>query len=108
MPAHHKMRAVRVGEFNWTQAQLAAASGVSTSTISDIECHRGPGTPRRTGRRRKTTTRLTTAIKLTVALEKLPPGEYYLEQFLVSQDVFGSEEMFRPKRRKRRHLRAVA
>jgi transcriptional regulator with XRE-family HTH domain len=32
-------RAAR-GLLNWTQEQLAAASGVSRSTIKDFECHR--------------------------------------------------------------------
>lgn len=111
---HHRLRTARA-ERGATQAVLSELSGVSTSTISNIECHRGPDVPRT--ERRRTNTRLSTALKLTAALSQIPTGTYTLEQFVALQDLFTEGEIYealvnqkkRDARRKRgaRHLSVV-
>ena len=80
MPQKHRLRAVRDNDGR-TQKQLAADSGISASTISHIECHRGPDVP--LGEWRPTRTKLQTIVNLAVALEQLPPGTYDLEEVIV-------------------------
>lgn len=40
MPIHPEQCRAARGLLNWTQERLAAAAGVSRSTIKDFECHR--------------------------------------------------------------------
>lgn len=108
----HTLRTVR-DDAGLTQRRLSQAAGVSTSTISHIECHRGPDVPR--SERRKTKTRLSTALKLSLALSQLPPGDYELSDFIVSQTLFTEGEIYEAVRKQfvrprhsRRHLRSVA
>ncbi|HTK39657.1 MAG TPA: helix-turn-helix transcriptional regulator [Patescibacteria group bacterium] len=114
--AHHRLRSARHAA-QQTQRSLGAQAGVSASTISHIECHRGPDVPAE--QRRKTKTRLTTALKLSAALAQLPPGDYSLEEFVERQNLFGEAELYealvnqrartlRRAARSTRHLRAVA
>ena len=109
MPNKHKLRTARDGA-NLTQRELKELSGVSTSTISHIECHRGPDVPR--DQLRTTKTKLSTAIKLMHALNNLPPGQYSLDDFVAGQSVFSKMEIYEAVRKQYthggRHLRAVA
>lgn len=115
MPRKHNLRQARVEAGN-TQRQLNELSGVSPSTISHIECHRGPDVPKY--ERRPTKTKLSTALRLAAALSQLPPGDYSLEEFILSQTLFTELEMYealanqrqRQERRwrRRRHLKVVA
>lgn len=116
MQGKHKLRGVR-DQYGLTQKQLSASSSVSSSTISHIECHRGPDVP--SGERRKTKTRLSTALKLCQALNQLPPGSYSLDAFVAGQTLFSELEMYEAlqnqrereaarKRRKNRRLHLVA
>lgn len=111
MPQKHKLRAAR-DEAGYTQKSLRELSGVSTSTISHIECHRGPDVPR--SEWRPTKTKLSTALKLASALSHLPPGEYSLDEFVRSQRLFTELEIYEAVRKqyaaagRRRHLKAAA
>ncbi len=117
VPEKHRLRTERAGA-NLTQRELAEIASISTSTISHIECHRGPDVPR--DKLKPTRTKLSTALKLLSALACIAPGEYTLEQFAAAQSVFTEFEIFeavkmnylqqgrQPKRTSRRHLRAVA
>lgn len=116
MPTKHKLRAARDGA-KLTQKQLKELSGVSTSTISHIECHRGPDVPK--SERRPTKTKFSTALNLAAALSRLKPGEYTLAEFISAQSIFTELEIYealanqrereaRRRRRRGRHLRAVA
>lgn len=116
MPVKHKLRAERT-ECGYTQKALGAAAGVSPSTISHIECHRGPDVPR--SQLHPTKTKTDTAVRLVVALEKIPPGEYTEEEFARIQKFFTRAELFEApvnqrkralarQRRTTRHLRAVS
>lgn len=116
MQGKHNVRARRDAA-DLTQKSLGAIAGVSSSTISHIECHRGPDVPR--SERRLTKTRLSTALRLSVALSGMKPGEYTLEDFVRMQNIFGENELYeaainqreRERRRQskqRRHLRSVA
>ena len=112
----HKLRAERDNAL-LTQRQLAEASHVSTSTISHIECHRGPDVPR--SELRKTKTKLKTALKLLSGLGRIAPGEYTLDEFVAMQSIFTKLEIFeamkdyqqrghKPSNASKRHLRLVA
>lgn len=116
MPEKHQLRTAR-DQAGLTQRVLRKLSGVSTSTISDIECHRGPDVP--PSERRRTKTKLSTALRLASVLSQLPPGEYSVEQFARSQSLFTELEIFealanqrareaRRRQSKQRHLRVVA
>lgn len=91
MQGKHKLRAER-DSCGLTQKELGAAAGVSPSTISHIECHRGPNVPR--DQLRSTKTKLDTACRLAVAVDRIPPGEYSLEEFISMQSVFTEPEMY--------------
>lgn len=80
VPQKHKLRAVRDNDGR-TQKQLAADSGISASTISHIECHRGPDVP--LSEWRPTRTRAHTIIALVVELGCIPVGEYSVEELIV-------------------------
>ncbi len=118
MPEKHKLYDKRHNDAGLTQRELAEASNISTSTISHIECHRGPDVPR--DRLRTTKTKLDTALKLLAALGCVSPGTYTLDAFVEAQAVFTRLEIFeamktdrlqnrrQPKGASKRHLRAVA
>lgn len=91
MPQKHKLRGLRDAA-GLTQKDLSWASRVSTSTISHIECHRGPDVP--PSERRPTRTKLRTALKLAAALSQLPPGDYTLEEFISRQALFTEGELY--------------
>jgi transcriptional regulator with XRE-family HTH domain len=112
----HKIREARNTK-GLTQKSLGASAGVSASTISHIECHRGPDVPR--AERRPTKTRFSTALKLSVALAGIKPGDYTFEEFVKLQSHFGEAELYealvnqqardrRRRQRRNRHLRSVA
>lgn len=130
MPQKHRLRTVRDNDGR-TQKQLAADAGISASTISDIECHRGADVPLEQWR--PTRTRANTIVALTVALGCIPVGEYSVEELIArakKRDIpFAANEISEavrrglvppsrrgesrtptPKRRpaQRGHLRAVA
>ena len=117
VPEKHRLRTER-DDANLTQRELAEVANVSTSTISHIECHRGPDVPR--DKLKPTRTKLSTALKLLSALACITPGEYTLEQFAAAQSIFTEFEIFeamktdrlqsrrQPKGAPKRHLRAVA
>lgn len=75
----HKLRTVRDNDGR-TQKRLAVNSGISASTISHIECHRGPDVP--LSEWRPIRTRAQTIIALTVALGCIPVGEYSVEELI--------------------------
>ncbi len=87
----HRMQGVRTAK-GLTQKQLGRSAGVSVSTISNIECHRGKDVPR--SERRKTLTRLSTALKLSAALGQRGPGIYSVEEFADSQSLFTAAEIW--------------
>lgn len=124
--AKHKLHTHRT-EAGLTQKALSDISDVSTSTISNIECHRGPDVP--AAQRRRTKTRFSTIEKLVLGLYKnvaevgsLPAGEYAMSFFLSQQEIFTEDEVYelfrlrnpRPRNNKsvvarpRRHLKPVA
>lgn len=106
MPSKHKLRDARK-DADLTQRRLSGRAGVSVSTISNIECHRGPDVP--LSERRLTKSKLSTALKLVQALKKMPPGQYSMEDFLANQSIFCEQEMHEKAQRSvRRRLRAVA
>ena len=97
MLGKHRLRTVR-DEAQLTQRELSARARVSTSTISHIECHRGPDVP--VSERRPTRTKLSTALKLSVALNRLPPGDYSFREFFGSgQTLFSEAEIYQAVRR---------
>jgi len=116
LPNKHKLRAERVDNCKMTQKALGAAAGVSPSTISNIECHRGPDVPR--SQLHPTKTKTDTAVKLAVAVGKIRPGVYTLAEFVARQDLFSEAELYealknqlaRERRRKRntRHLKMAS
>ncbi len=116
MPQKHKLRTAR-DYASLTQRELAEASHVSSSTISHIECHRGPDVP--LSELRKTKTKLKTALKLLSGLGRIAPGEYTLSEFVAMQSIFTELEILeavkdyqkrehKSKGASKRHLRLVA
>lgn len=115
----HKLRSVRVRE-GMTQRKLALEADVSASTISNIECRRGPDVPH--SKRLPTKTKVETAAKLLVALQELPPGEYDFDKIVRAQRrrrvIFTDAEFYEnpvnvrkrelARKRRPRHLKAVA
>lgn len=91
MQGKHKLRAVR-DNLGMTQKALGAAADVSPSSISNIECYRGPDVPAR--KRRPTKTKTATALKLAVATGKIRPGVYTVEEFVAQQTLFTEAELF--------------
>lgn len=116
MQDKHRLRAER-NNCGYTQKALGARADVSPSTISHIECHRGPDVPSR--QRATTKTKQATAQKLAVALGCIKPGVYTVEQFARKQKIFTAVELFedpsnvrkrelaRQRRTNRRHLRVA-
>jgi transcriptional regulator with XRE-family HTH domain len=108
VPTKHKLRAAR-DEAGFTQKQLSLRAGVSTSTISHIECHRGNDVPR--SEWRPTKTKLSTAIKLAIGTGTIAAGVYTLEEFDAMQTLFPKGEIYQRVRRAQKgrpHLRLVA
>lgn len=115
----HNLRSSR-NAAHLTQKQLSNSSGVSASTISHIECHRGPNVPK--SELRPTKTKLSTALRLTVALEGVAAGDYSIDDFIAQQTIFTKLEIYeavrtgylrtarKPKRKPKatRHLEAVS
>lgn len=91
VPQKHKLFSARTIKL-WTQRELAELSGVSESTISRIENHRGPDVPAHL--RHKTKTRFSTVLRLVAAMLAWAPGEYSLEEVIAAQNLFSVEEIY--------------
>jgi transcriptional regulator with XRE-family HTH domain len=110
----HRLRGERDAR-NWTQKTLSEISGVSRSTISHIECRRGPDVPAE--KFLPTKTKLTTIVKIVGGLG-LTPGVYTVKE-LAKLGIFSENEFYeadanerdraeRRRNRKRRQLPSVA
>lgn len=91
MPRKHKLYGARIDKL-WTQRELSVRSGVSESTISRIENHRGPDVP--ASQRHKTKTRFSTVLKLVAAMLAWASDDYSLEEVIAYQTLFTPEEIY--------------
>jgi transcriptional regulator with XRE-family HTH domain len=97
---HHKLRGERNAQ-GLTQVELGHRASVSPSTISHIECHRGPDVPRE--QLRPTKTKFSTAARLVNALmgpiveeHNIPAGTYSIEELvaLVNGNLVDKQQIF--------------